>query len=307
MLHVVLKDVNPIKVTDFHLFLKEINDVIFMLTLGKAPLLSGKLITDPASPTFTVIDGDFSATFQGEIANQSVVGAKINLVHKKNALLEIAYSIAVNQSIDMRIFINAEAEKLAYAELERAFKNDFSSNTISLIQSDLIDSTSTSRTSESLNETVLQPKNETSEQGVQHDSVSLIAVNENNVAIEEDLAKLSDNIMQAIGEVKEMIFLLNNLCHDITRGSAPNLVDIELKEQLIDNGATIQLFDAEENSYKTTFRKGSLDAMSEVSFFLEKDNVLIFSVYFSSLGNGKIVAGGRQADFILTRIKEGLN
>lgn len=65
----------------------------------------------------------------------------------------------------------------------------------------------------------------------------------------------------------------------------------------------MSLIDAEENGYTITFRKGSLEDISEVSFFLEQKGELIFSIYFSPLGNGKITTSGRNARQSLSRIE----
>jgi len=306
MLHYVLKDVNPDKVSNFDHFLKEINAIMFMLTLGKAPAVNGKLLTEQGEQTFNVVDGDYRVVFQGEKLNQKVINANFNLFQGKISILEIAYSIAENRPIDMRIKLNAPGEKLAQSELERAFKRDFSFKSIAFMQSDSNSTESIQENSPS-DEGEKQTETLESAQFLDHEIHTAKEIkNEINPEIEEEINVLSSKVMHAIVEVNEMILLLHNLSYDFTRGSSPDLTTLELNEETLENGALVQLIDAEENNYRVTFRKGSLDNMSEVSFFLEKDANLIFSVYFSSQGNGKIVAGGEQAELTLKKLKNEL-
>lgn len=306
MLHYVVKDVNPNKVNHFDPFLKEINAIMFMLTLGKAPAVDGKLLTEQGVQTFNVVDGDYSAVFEGEKINQKVLNANFNLFQGKMSILEIAYSITENQPIDMRIKLNAPGEKLAQSELERAFKNDFSFQSLSFMRSD---ANRTEVKQENSPSDDIETQTETFESAQFLDReihTAKEAKSEIKLEIEEEIAVLSTKVMNAIIEVNQMILLLNNLSYDFTRGSTPDLNKLELKEETLENGAIVQLIDADENNYSITFRKGSLDNMSEVSFFLEKDTNLIFSVYFSSMGYGKIAAGGEQAELTLKKIKNEL-
>ena len=100
-----------------------------------------------------------------------------------------------------------------------------------------------------------------------------------------------------------MISMLNNLSHDLTRGATIDFGDHKVESKKLENGATVEMVDDESNEYKITFRKGSLDNMSEVSFFLEKGSELIFSVYFSSEGTGRIATTSEQSDLIIKRVK----
>jgi len=120
--------------------------------------------------------------------------------------------------------------------------------------------------------------------------------------ISREIDALSQRVMEAMLESSEMIVLLNEMSYDFTRGAAPNISTMRIDEQVLENGATVELIDARENGYSVTFRKGSLNEMTEVSFFLEREGALIFSVYFSSVGNGKISAAGQHAEQVINRL-----
>ena len=46
--------------------------------------------------------------------------------------------------------------------------------------------------------------------------------------------------------------------------------------------------------------------MSEVSFFLEQGDELVFSIYLSSAGNGQITAQGTKGERTIKRVKDRL-
>lgn len=307
MLHFVLSDVNPEKVTQFESFLKEMNDLLFLVSIGQGPFINSKnLISDEQGVNYRLeaVENDYKVVFTGIKSNEKVKTGNLEVLFNNKSIITASYSVVDNHPISIRFIIDNGGEDIARKELERAFKRQISHKSISLINQ---------KAAAKVEITTFESQEE-----IFHNDIAESQVNpttskddfetrDEDIELSEDLENLSKRILHSIVEVNEMIILMNNLSHDFTRGASPDLSEIPLEEQELENGAKIQLIDLEENGYKLTFRKGSLDNIAEVSYFLEKDEELIFSVYFSSTGTGKIVVGGTKSDLLLKKLKSELD
>ena len=306
MLDVIIRDIDREKAGNIALYLKEMNDLVFLVTIGKGPFISSAIVTTKSESTQKgeVSENDFKAKFSGQMNGEWIQSAHFELFAGSNCIISITHSITDDAPIMMRVLINSDGEIMARKELEKGFKRAVSHQAnqwmrdpkeLMIENSDHLD----------IEEEVAidsQEFNHNQSSDVQSgadENVSKVTQNE----ISLDIHDLSQRIRTSIIEVHDMINLLNEMTYDFTRGAAPNFSGKKLEEQELENGAKVELIDAEENGYTITFRKGSLEDISEVSFFLEQKGELIFSIYFSSLGNGKITTNGRNAEQLLSRIE----
>ena len=130
---------------------------------------------------------------------------------------------------------------------------------------------------------------------------------QNKEEISLELDQLSEKILAGIKDADQIISILNDITHDLTRGAGGDFTAQPINEQVLENGATVQMIDMENNGYRITYRKGILDQDAEVSFFLERENQLIFSVYLSSEGYGKISAEGSNGEHVVKQVNVRLN
>jgi hypothetical protein len=211
----------------------------------------------------------------------------------------------------LRVKLNCEGEYLVREELERAFERDFSQEAHDDMNKTLEE---LRKPKPNIADEIEDLAIDTDEDDFEHNNATLKDETETNLEpvleevedfeeITEELSELTQKVQDAIVDTKMMIALLNNLSHDLTRGATINFSTHELEAKTLENGAKVEILDDESNAYKITFRKGSLEDMTEVSFFLEKEGVLIFSVYFSSEGVGRVTSSSEQSELILKKVK----
>ena len=301
MKHFVLHDINPDKVNNLDIFLDEMNDISILITVANVPHISAdQLEFDEGRRTasFKLVDDEYTATFVAKLDSEKVRSGHFEVFEGGRRLIDVSYTISDDKPIDLRAKLNCEGENLAKSEFERSFERDFSHESYQLMQAplsgtELREKSSVARGSAELiaeYEQGLVESNDTTEGG----------------EVTEDLEVVSDKVMSAIKEVKNIVHSLNNLCHDLTRGGTADFSTSIINSEILENGAIVEMIDEHTNGYKITFRKGTLDEMSEVSFFLEKEDELIFSVYISSVGNGKIASSSDQSKLILQKVRNHL-
>lgn len=304
MLDVVLKDIDPVKATSVKLYLKEMNDLLFLITLGQGPFISDGILSTrtETAVAFEVSENSITAKFKANVSNDKMSSAHFDVFEGEKQLISIAHSVKADAPIAMRIILDSDGEILARKEVEKKFTRSIAHQNIQYLQGkSTVEEGPLSAPVNDVDEVV---QKEVENQLKNDSEIELKAENITELnEISEEINALSERVMQSMQEVRDTIEFLNELSHDFTRGEAPNISAIKLDEQELENGAKIQLFDVEENGYLATFRKGSLNNMTEISFFLEKNGELIFSTYFSSLGNGKIGASGQNAEQMLKRLK----
>jgi hypothetical protein len=282
--------------------------------VANAPFVSSdSLVVDESAglSTFKLIEGDYEVRFKGKTESDAVVSGYFEVFEDHKRLLEISYSIRPEASISLRVKLNCEGEYLVREELERAFERDFSQEAHEDMDKSLEE---LRKPKPNIADEIEELAIDTDEAPVENNAPELIVEDETYTEpaidefedleeITEELSELTQKVQDAIVDTHTMIALLNNLSHDLTRGQTINFGEFEFESQTLENGAKVELLDDESNAYKITFRKGSLDNMTEVSFFLEKEGVLIFSVYFSSEGVGRVTSSSEQSELILKKVK----
>lgn len=316
MLHFVLADIDPTKASNFELFLKEMNEIAMLISVAGAPHVTHealKINEETGLGLLALSEGDFEVKFKGKWQDGTVVSGYFELYEDQKRLLEISYSIRQGAAIALRTKLNCEGEYLVREELERAFERDFSQEAHVMMDTPL--------------EELQKPKGETPELSIEENASieteessgfeTLIEQNDPLISqageaiveeedleeITEELTELTQKIQDAIKDTKYMIGMLNNLSHDLTRGATVNFGEFKTDTKTLENGAIVEIIDDESNDYRITFRKGSFDEMVEVSFFLEKGEELIFSVYFSTEGVGKISTTSSKSNIVFKKIK----
>ena len=319
MLHFVLKDINPTKANSYSLFLKEMNEIAMLITVAGAPYVTHESIRvdeNSGQNSFELSEGVFEVKFKGQLQDGQVVSAYFEVFEERKRLLEISYSIKEGSAIALRAKLNCEGEYLVREELERVFERDFSHEAHEYIDQPLEELRKPKSIADELLassielppsfEEELSENNETGDAEETQEEAIEEEVKNDLEEVTEELSELSQKVQDALLEANRMIAILNDLSHDVTRGATVNFGEPKLKTELLDNGALVEMFDDETSPYKITFRRGSLDNMVEVSFFLEQDGVLIFSVYFSSEGIGRIASSSVQSEVILNKVKTNL-
>ena len=320
MMHFVLEDIDPVKAKNFALFLKEMNEISLLITVAGAPFVSDSalVVDEEKGASLLELEEDiYEVKFKGQSNNGEVTSGYFEVYEDKKRLLEISYSIKQGAAIALRAKLNCEGESLVREELERAFERDFSQEAHDYMEtpleeirkpklqiSDLLDSVE-DEAQPSLEE-ILGESNKPNVVGNPEPIIEQLEEEDSMEEITEELAELTQRVQEAIIDTRYMISMLNSLSHDITRGATINIEELELGSEKLENGALVEMLDDESNDYKITFRRGSLEDMVEVSFFLEKDDVLIFSVYFSSDGVGRISSSSNQSKIILKKVKNHL-
>lgn len=314
MLHFVLEDINPTIAKDFALFLKEMNDITVLITVASGPFVtSDSVVVEEGSnlSRFKLSEGGYETKFKGKTENGAVVSGYFEVFEDQKRLLEVSYSIKPKAAISLRAKLNCEGEYLVREELERGFERDFSQEAHDHMKTplhelrkpkqDILDEVDAlpiedTETPIENNEALINDETEVYVEPAVDDLEDL-------EEITEELSELTQKVQDAIIDTRSMIALLNNLSHDLTRGATINFSEYRLETKMLENGAKVEMLDDESKEYKITFRKGSIDEMTEVSFFLEKDGLLIFNVYFSSEGVGRITATSSQSNVIFKAVK----
>ncbi|MFT5823838.1 MAG: hypothetical protein ACI8ZM_005101 [Crocinitomix sp.] len=320
MLHFVLEDINQTIAKDFALFLKEMNEISVLISVANAPFVShDALNVDEASglSTFKLSEGDYEVRFKGKSENDAVVSGYFEVFEDQKRLLEISYSIKEDAAIALRAKLNCEGEYLVREELERAFERDFSQEAHEFMKKPLdelrkpkLEISDLTDLSEEMSSNIIETPSENNGPELNDETETFVEQDERETEsleeITEELSELTQKVQDAIIDTRHMVALLNNLSHDLTRGATIDFGERELDTKTLENGATVEMLDDESNAYKITFRKGSLDDMTEVSFFLEKEDELIFSVYFSSQGVGRISSSSDQSNIVFKKVKHHL-
>jgi len=304
MLHFVLEDIEPTKAKSFENFLAEMNDIAVLASMANAPFIAADLLEEPEPGVFgfTRSENDFEASFKGKMENNQAVNGYFTLREDGRRIIEVSYSIADGKPIDLRAKFNCEGESMMRSELERAFERDFSFEAHEYMKQPLEEEKPVIE--EEVDEVELKEDHLEGTKPEQHEEP--VDEQELEDEVSEEIKHLSQKVLDAMDEVDEIIHKLNDLFHDITRGATGNFGNKQLNEETLENGAIVQMIDDETNGYKVTFRKGVLGNMSEVSFFLEQGDELIFSIYLSSAGNGQITAQGTKGERTIKRVKDRL-
>jgi hypothetical protein len=320
MLHFVLKDVNPEKIGDFKNFLKEMNDTVVLLTVANGPFVSANDLEDSGTEGFQLSrsENDFDIVFKGEMAENKVAAGEFVLSFKGKKLMVTSYTVQEDAASDMRVQLNVEGEVLARKELETAFKRDFSQEAHEYIKSplealrrklerekpvernDQIDSEESEVEANEL-PAELEPaaiENETTEEPV------IEQVEPENEETQELF--LTPRTQDLINDPRALIPILSDLCHDMTRGATINFSTYELREEALENGAHIQMLDNDQKDHIITLRIGALNNLTEISYFLETIDNLIFSIYLSSEGKGNVKAPAGRGHIAFKKVKEYL-
>ena len=283
MKNFVVKDIEPSKAESARAFLKEMNDFVLLISHVKGPHIAEQYLTDSEGTlSLEREENGYEATFSGHHENEKMQTANFQLSENGTKLFEARYTVGAIPPYDMFVMLNCSNGHLVKAELELAFKRDFSHESEQLMKTDLPTGQSTSQP---VKKAVEQKE---VEKEVPADKSSVPDQEADTVT--EEIEALSEKVMQSIDEVQEIIGRLNALCHDLTRGGSGNFSTATLSEEILENGATVLLFDKENDGYKVTFRKGMLDEQAEIAFFLEHETKLVFSIYISSSGVGRISA-----------------
>ena len=313
----VLKDINPEKVTDFGTFLKEMNDMVVLITTASGPFVNPKnMVHTDDSDTFELnaTENNYTVEFAGDKKDNKVTAGVFLLKEGKTKLLEASYTIGDIHPISIRVVLNCEGENLVEEEFYTAFERDFSHEahqymTTPLSEINAINQPSEAEVEDLAMEEVADEINQLENEidtNTEEEEIENTQESTEQEEIIEELNQLSDKVLHSIQEVREIIVSLSQTCYDLTRGATLDFREEELIKQTLPNGAVIEMIDIDENGYKITFRKGSADSISEISFFLEKEGQLIFSLYLSSNGNGKISTGGDQSTIVLKKVKDNL-
>ena len=234
MLDVIIRDIDLEKAGNIALYLKEMNDLVFLVTIGKGPFISSAIVTTKSESTQKgeVSENDFKAKFSGQMNGEWIQSAHFELFAGSNCIISITHSITDDAPIMMRVLINSDGEIMARKELEKGFKravshqaNQWMRDTKELMieNSDHLD----------IEEEVAidsQEFNHNQSSDVQSgadENVSKVTQNE----ISLDIHDLSQRIRTSIIEVHDMINLLNEMTYDFTRGAAPNFSEKNWKSK----------------------------------------------------------------------------
>jgi gas vesicle protein len=310
MKHFVLNDIDPVKAKNVELFLKEMNDLAMLLSVAEAPSFNEREVTfseDKTTGEFKKSQGDFEVSFKATFQNGEIIKSQFDLLEDGKNIAAVHHSVQPDRPIDLRVKLNCEGEGLARNELEDNFERDFSHEAHNLMGKSLEELQTKSvekmdKTKEEDSSDQIHPH--TDEKVVQDNSSE--TMHEPKKELTEEIQKLSERVQKSIRETQQLVQDLSDLCYDLTRGQTAIFTAENLQEEVLENGAKIEYLDVQNDFYQITFRKGSLDDTTEVSFFLEENGDLIFSVYFSSTGNGKITIGDSSNERILNRLKERL-
>lgn len=330
MQHFVLKDINPEKVNSFDAFLKEMNDITVLITTAGGPHVSAKYLSELAEgkTAFELNENTFTARFKGTVVNNNVSSGYFELIDDGVRILEASYTISDVLPIALRVKLNCEGESLARNEFQTVFQRDFSHEAHADMKKSLekLKSEKDAKLAE-LKEKVAQesqpeeqPKAEvnpvefeeneelieslktekTSDETPAKEAAAAEVITEE---ITEEIQEISEKMRQSLENSELLINYLTSLSHDLTRGAAPEFSIQMLKSERLENGAMVDMIDASKNEYQVTLRRGSLDDMVEVSFFLEKEQELIVSIYFSSQGHGRLATHNPNSHVVFHKIK----
>ena len=124
MLDVIIRDIDREKAGNIALYLKEMNDLVFLVTIGKGPFISSAIVTTKSESTQKgeVSENDFKAKFSGQMNEEWIQSAHFELFAGSNCIISITHSITDDAPIMMRVVLNSDGEIMARKELEKGFK-----------------------------------------------------------------------------------------------------------------------------------------------------------------------------------------
>lgn len=320
MKNIVLKDVNPDKLLKLEAFLQEMNYFTGLVTNFNGPALSVsnvKVNAENKRSQFQLQENGFLVSFNAEVDEDQPKQVDFLINEGKKCLFQAKYTIRNTAYYALQVILNCDSESIINEELIQRFERDFSAEahvnmTQSLEQLREKEEQNPEKAIENEQPILLDEEEQLDETHMFSENEELIdelaTKQSEHVVVDEDLTEeedvkeeeeislaltqLSEKIMHAIQDADQIIGMLNDISHDLTRGGSENFAEEKVREQTLENGATVQMIDIEGEEYRITYRKGMLDADAEISFFLERGDQLIFSVYLSSDGHGKISARG---------------
>lgn len=311
MKHFVLNDIDPSKAKRIDLFLKEMNDLAILISVAEAPTLLAEDVTysdDRSTCHLNKSAGYFEAAFKAQLENDEILKSHFELFEDGKTIASIHHSVQPDKPIDLRVKLNCEGEDLARSELSDNFERDFSFEAHEMMGKSLEEILPATVSEEDLKTesqlTEMERDQPESDQHAAPEEYSEEQIEEENLV--EEIHDLSDRIQESILNAQQLLQDLSDLCYDLTRGQTVHFKMENLNEEVLENGARIQFLDIENLPYQITYRKGYLEGTTEISFFLEKEGQLIFSLYFSSGGKGKITIGNPENDRLIQQIKERL-
>ncbi len=331
MKNIVLKDVNPDKVLSLSAFLKEMNDFTVLVTNANGPIISEVYVTtneQTGIAQFKLTEEEYTATLEAKVDGDEPSRVNFMILEGTKCLFQAKYTVRETPYYALQVILNCDAENLVKDELIKCFQRDFSAEAHADMKKTLdelrplkpeekVKKVETDDALFAENEALIksftaepqQRENVTVE--AEKDTTADTTAADNKTSVEEDevaieLENLSEQLLGAIEETDKIIDALNAISHDLTRGGSINFSQQPLLEQQLENGATIYAIDLENDEYRITFRKGVVEEAAEISFFLERQEELIFSVYLSSDGYGKIAAQGANGEFVVQQVKARL-
>lgn len=323
MLDFVLKDVNPQKVTQFANFLAEMNDLTVLLTVAQGPYIAFKLAEQGANGfSLNLTENGYGAHFKGTGSADNGKDGRFELQHETKKIAEVYFSVREGEAINMRVVLNASGEAIAKKELTRAFQRDFSQSAHNLMKSPLQmlkDKIAEEKVETELNTAIKEQVIASKEPEFQVESDAPVAPESDLQTTAENASKttyeegeiteeleLTARAHEFFGDTRALLHSLNSVCHDLTRGATVNFSDFPLVTEKLENGAEVEMLDDENNEYKVTFRRGSLDDLTEISFFLEKNGTLVFSLYLSSAGTASITMQNNLGHIVRKKVEDCL-
>jgi len=317
MKNFVLKDINPEKVLSFEAFLKEMNDFVGLISVLSGPYVSAKnLVKSENNVKLELNENDFSVLFDGDLENGIPTKGDFQLKQQAKKLLHVKYTIGKVKPYAMQIILDCDSESIVKTEFEKVFHR-----TISYESEQFIKEVPENRVIE---EEQSEPGNHTFEENEAlinaedkndihiQEASNTAEKEETNVEFEsqdevvEEIEKLSEKVLDSIHQMDELLNELQAICHDITRGASGEFSKAEISKHALENGATIEMINTTENGYQVSFRKGMLENDAEISFFLERDDEIVFSVYLSSAGIGRLTSTSNRAEMIIEKVKNQL-
>lgn len=289
----LIEDCNREKLSQLSTFIKEMNGLMSLVSHADGPAFSEKdVVFDHEKVCFEKQENEYSANFNGSIQNNKIVKASFKIRFKERFLAVLNYSINDNLPVVMQVELNGDGELIIKKELERSFERSifFESEQFIDGKDDLEDSVekfSTVLEEEPIKAEEFQAKEE-------KESMTILVTH------------LSERVLHAINEAELILNEFDAICHDLTRGRVGEFKSKPTETETLENGATVEFVDYFNNDYKVIFRKGMLESNVEISFFLEVEHQLIFSVYIANDGTCRVTTAGKNAEATAVFVKNYL-
>lgn len=290
MLHFVINDADPEKLSKPKSLLKILNDNVLLISTANGPLISHKnLVLNENQLDLSANENGYKAVFKGEGTLDALKSGKFVLYEEDALVFEFSFTINDALPSAIRVKISNEGERLIKQELEREFERDISFEAAQFIahgdsaaNPKLESLKSEMVTDDQLGDEVLSE--------AQNDADKAEGEATDSEEIKLEFEDLPETFTAQLSDAKSILSSHHNLVHDLFRGAVGDFSSSEMGEDTIENGAIIQFVDYSFEEYTVTFRHGSLSDVIEASFFLETDEGVILSTHFSSLGHGYVTA-----------------